>query len=307
MVAAALVTLAAGCAASVAPPDGRPTIVVTHAVLGAAVAEVAGDEARVEVIVPAGIDPHDYRPSARDVAALTHADLVVTNGFGLEAGLASVIDLAESDGVSVFEAAEHLSPETVEGAVEHAAGTGDGAHHASDGHDHGDADPHFWVDPIAMREVVMALTPVLERELGIDARERASELVAELVRLDGWVRAETSAVPPDRRVLVTGHESMGYFAARYGFDVAGAVIPSRSTEAEPSAGQLAALERTIRAHDVRVLFTEAGNSPAVAEAVAAEAGARVVDLPSVALAEHDSYTAYLERLVDVVVTALGGP
>ncbi len=82
-------------------------------------------------------------------------------------------------------------------------------------------------------------------------------------------------MPAERRKLVTTHDSLGYYASRYGIEVVGAVIPSLTTQGQASAGETAELVRTIRAEGVEAIFTESGLEPKIEEAIASEAGARV--------------------------------
>jgi ABC-type Zn uptake system ZnuABC Zn-binding protein ZnuA len=128
-------------------------------------------------------------------------------------------------------------------------------------------DPHWWQDP---RNAIAAVR-VLERELGTGA----SGYVARLRTLDRAVAACIAKVPPAQRELVTTHDALGSYARRYGLEVVGAVIPSLSTRGQPSAGEVAALVRTIREQDVRAIFAESSVSAKVEEAIARETGAVV--------------------------------
>jgi zinc/manganese transport system substrate-binding protein len=196
--------------------------------------------------------------------------------------------------VPVFEAGDHVTVRTgEEGARE------------DEGHDHAAGDPHLWLDPIAMRDVAAALVPTLG-DLGIDAQERGAGVVAALEAVDGEARSILEAVPTERRKLVTGHESLGYFADRYGFGLVGAVVPGLSTQGEASARELAALADAIRGAGVSVVFSELGTPPAVAAAVAEETGAAVVELPVEQLPDHGSYLSFIRGLATTIADALAG-
>lgn len=277
-------------------PTDPPDIVVSSPILGAVVADLVGDGATVTVLMGSGVDPHDWAPSARDVEAVHSADLVVANGLGLEAGLRSALDEALASGVPVFEATDHI---TIRALDDESA---DIEEHASGGL--GALDPHFWVDPLSMRDVVLALGPVVAG-LGVDVSVRLPDLVARLEALDVEVRAILDVVPPERRKLVTGHESMGYFAARYGFSLVGAVIPGLSSLGEVSASQLAAIVAIIREQGVPVIFTELGTPQGVVDAIAGEAGVRVVQLPSHALPADGSYLTFIREIATAIAGALG--
>lgn len=292
--AAAGLTLAAGLAAGCGSDDAaadRPEIVATTTVLGSLTEELVGEAAEVRVLMPNGVDPHDYQPSARDVEALRNADLVVENGLELEEGLLDALGEAREAGVPVFTATEHVRLREVgEGEPGDARG--------------GSADPHIWMDPLAMRDAMTALAPVAEREVGVDLGERPSELAARLGDLDAEIRDTLAAVPEERRRLVAGHESMGYLADRYGFELLGAVVPSLGSRAQVSASNLAALRRQVEREGVPAIFNELGTPPGVADAIGDETGARVVDISTAVLPADGSYFTFMREVAATVAAAL---
>jgi zinc/manganese transport system substrate-binding protein len=251
-------------------------VVATHPILGDIVTNVLDDAAEVEVIIPAGADPHEFQPSAQDVEAITEADLVVANGRDFEEGLLDALDAAADDGVPVFEVASVFP----------------------DGED-----PHIWFDPPQMARAVEALGDELA---AVDPAGRWVDRAAEYAEVERIL----SAVPPERRTLVTNHEALGQFAARYGFEVVGAAIPSLSTAAESSAADLAALAETLATHDVPVIFADVSAPDDLARALAAEAGADidVVPLPTETLAEPgedgDDYLGLLRLVARRIADAL---
>lgn len=275
----------------------RPTVVVTHALLGALVTELAGDQIDARALIPNGMDPHEWEPSPRDIEALRHADLVVVNGAGLEAGLERPLEQARRAGACVFSAADHL---TLRRAERH----GGGAEGASSTHHHGAFDPHLWTDPAAMKQVARALATEIRTALGRDLSDRLAALERRLDALDAEVRSLVASLPPERRALVTGHESLGYFADRYGFRLVGAVVPGLSTGAEASAAQLSSLKRLIQREHVKAVFTEVGTPPRVVEALSRECAVRAVPLDTHALPADGSYFTFLRRLAGTVVEAL---
>ena len=282
--------LAAACSGGGATPDlGIPSVVVTYPILGAVVADLVGDRAAVTILMGNGVDPHDWSPSAKDIERVEKADLVVANGLNLEEGLEKPLAEAEMRGVVVFRATDHVTVRQ------------SGAE-AGNGHEAG-GDPHFWVDPLAMRDVVLALAPALG-SVGIDVADRAPALGTSLADLDAATRATLAVVPEARRLLVTGHESMGYFANRYGFRLVGAVVPGLTSQGEVAAGQLADLRAAIEAEGVTVIFTEIGTPAAVVEAIGRETGAAVVELPSHTLPANGSYATFIGQIATAIATAL---
>jgi zinc/manganese transport system substrate-binding protein len=278
--------------------SGQPDIVVTYSVLGSVVQDLVGDRATVTVLMPNGVDPHDWSPSARDIETLHHADLVIANGLGLEATIDDVLDEVAANGTPVFRATDHILVRALDDTGDHAASP------STDGHGLGVLDPHFWVDALSMRDVVTALVPVLA-SVGVDVSDRAPDLTSRLEALDAEVRTILGVIPPERRQLVTGHESMGYFAARYGFQLIGAVIPGLSSLGEVSANQLAAISGLIRDHDVPAIFTEIGTPQAVVDAIASETGVQVVPLPSHNLPADGSYATFIRDIATAIAGALG--
>jgi zinc/manganese transport system substrate-binding protein len=297
---AGLATVAAACGTPGGSPaastEGRREIVVTYSVLGAVVKDLVGDAANVTVLMPNGADPHEWEPSARDVETLTRADLLVENGLGLEGGMGDAFDQAEAAGVKRFVASDHITIRRV--------GAGEGANPADADQAPGAEDPHLWMDPLTMRDVVDGLAVQLKADLGIDVSDRAAVLDARLAKLNDEVAAMVAEVPQARRTLVTGHESLGYFADRYGFRLVGAIIPSITTAADPSAADLAALSDKIRAEQVPAIFTELGTSPAVAKAVGSATGARVVEITTHLLPEDGSYDTFVKNFAGLITDNL---
>lgn len=311
----AVVLVVAACGESDDSADDRPTIAVTTPALGALVRDLVGDDAEVAVVMPNGADPHEYRPSAKDAATLNKADLVVENGLELEEGLHDVLEQVRRSGPPVFTATDHvaLRATTEEDEHDHADeeehAEGEEAeeeHRADDGHDHGEHDPHIWLDPIAMRSMTEALVPVIRDETGLDVADRGSDLANRLAGLDAEINSILSSVPAGDRHIVTGHDSMGYFADRYGFEVVGVLLPSLSSQAEVSASNLAAVRRVVEAEGVDVIFNEIGTPQGVADAVAKETGARVVELGSHTLPDDGSYFTFMTDIARTISDAHTG-
>lgn len=244
---------AGGCTA--APGQDRPLVAVTTNILGDVVSEVVGDAAEVMVLMPAGADPHSFEVSAQEAARLRTADLVVENGLGLEEGVSRHVRAAADDGVPVFTAGDAV--EALEWTTEDDSGP----------------DPHLWTDPARMVDVVESLDDDL-RDVGIRATGTADYLDA-LHALDGEMEQAFGALGPGQRALVTNHHVFGYLADRYGFRVVGAVIPSGTTLASPSAADLRDLADAIEETGVRTVFADASQPARLAEVLAEEVDVHV--------------------------------
>ncbi len=265
--------------------DGLPTVVVTTNILGDVVTELTGGAVDVITVMPVGADPHDFQASAQQVAQMVAADALIVNGEGFEEGLLEVIETAEADGVPVYAAISTVSP------VEFGEGGHD--HDDHEGHDHSGTDPHFFTDPARMAVAVDGIASFLIANVdGLDADTVSAAAAAyhqELEALDDEVAELIASIPLANRVLVTNHEVFGYFADRYGFEVAGTVIPAGSTVDGSSAGALAELAALIEAEGVPAIFSDVSASDQLAQALAEEVGdIAVVELFTESLGDADS-------------------
>ena len=264
----------------------RPTVVVTYSVLGSIVEQLVGDAATVTTLIPDGQDPHEFEPSAKDIESLNNANIVVSNGLDFEEGLEETLENAKTAGVNVFMAGDHITVREL----------------SDEGHDHGSFDPHLWLSPAAMLEMLPELSETIGVAIGVDLSVQLETLIAELTALDTEIQEIIGGIKCE---LVSGHDEMGYFADRYGCEVIGAVIPSLSTTSETSAGELADLKAEVEAHGVPAIFTGLGTSPDVAEQLAAELGVKAVTLSTHFLDGAADYQEFMLRMVNQIAEALG--
>ncbi|PPG48054.1 zinc ABC transporter substrate-binding protein [Rathayibacter sp. AY2B3] len=259
LASAAAVLLLSGCTA--AEEDDRPLVIVSTNILGDVVGELVGDEAQVVTLMKPDADPHSFEISAQEAARLRSADLVVSNGLGLEEGLQQHLDEASGEDVPAFVAGDAVD------VLDYGEGDAEGS-----------PDSHFWTDPGRMIDVVDSLGPVLAALDGVDpaaVRDRTDGYRAELERLDSEMAAAFAAIPAERRALVTNHHVFGYLAERFDFDVVGAVIPGGTTLAAPSASDLADLVDAVERTGVPTIFAESSSPDRLVQALASEADIRV--------------------------------
>ncbi len=274
-VAALTLLTLAGCESGV-DDDAGVRVVATTTVLGDLAQSVVGDAGEVVVLMPVGVNPHDFHASAQQVAAIQRADLVVASGLGLEDGLSDVLDAAAADGVRVWEVGPDINPR-------HFAEAPD-----ADEHDDGNLDPHFWLDPLRDIDAARLLAVHLsEIAPGRDWSASAEAYVVELDRVHEESIEMLAVVPAADRKLVTNHGAFGYFSDRYDFEMIGRVIPGGATLANPSSAELASLVETIEREQVPAIFTETVESDVLARTVAAEVGhgIEVVELYTGSLGE----------------------
>ena len=217
---------------------------------------------------------------------------------GLAAMVLEIIHEVEDGEMSAADAIEAIHHMTEEGEDAHA------------GHGHGLEDPHFWFDPlrvkVAVDEIVSQLSALDPDNAGVFSAN-ASAYKEQLDELHTWTQSQVDVVPQDHRLLVTSHDSLGYFALLYGFEVAG-VILSFTTEVEPSAEDLAHLAETIKDLGVPAVFGETTVSERLAASLATETGAQLVRLYSGSLgqegSEAETYIGMVRTNVSRITEAL---
>ncbi|MFC6013360.1 zinc ABC transporter substrate-binding protein AztC [Nocardia lasii] len=291
-----LVPLIAACASG----GDRTGIVVTTNILGDLTRAVVGDTVPVTVLMQAGADPHSFAISARQAADIERAALVVHNGLGLEEGVARHVQAAVAAGVPTLAVAERADP--IDYTFDESAGT---------------PDPHFWTDPRRVRMAVEAISAeVLATVDGVDTaavQANTRSYLGELDQLDAWMTEKFAAIPAERRQLVTDHHVFGYLAQRFGFRVIGAVIPSGTTLASPSAADLDSLATAIRTAGVRAIFADSGQPDRLARVLAEHTGlaVQVIALHTESLTPPGGGAAtYLEMArtnTEAIARGLSGP
>lgn len=245
------------------PAAGRLKVVATFSVLSDLVQNVGGGRIELRALVGPGVDTHTFSPSPADNKTLAEAALVFENGLGFETWLDDLYTASGSRGRRVI-VTEGIDPL--------------GAEHEEE-LDHGELDPHVWhsaANAITMVKNVEAALAQADPANAAIYQTNAEAYIARLEELDGWIFDQTKSLPEDRRKLVTTHDTFGYFADRYGFEVIGAVLPSSTEGASPSAQDLAALIEAVKAAGVPALFAENVSSSTLLQQIADEAGVAVV-------------------------------
>lgn len=282
---------------------GRLRVLATTSIIGDVVGRVGGDAIDLTVLMRPGQDPHSYQPGAADLTAAADADIIFINGWNLEEGLVADLTAIGREAVIVPVSA---------GIQPRFAGA---TAHESPGDSHGPADPHVWLDPanvIQWTENIRLVLGAADPANAAAYDANAAAYRAALSALDEELRATLAATPAGRRVLVTDHDNLGYFAAAYDFEVIGAIIPSISTLAEPTAGALADLVALMTARNACTLVLDTTTSDQLARTLEAElAGCddvRLVTLYTGALGPAgsgaDSYTGLMRANAAALVDGL---
>lgn len=261
-----------GCSAT-EPANGGPSgglsIVATTTQVADLTRNVVGEAAGVTVtqLVKPNQSAHAYDPSAADLTALGHADVLVINGVGLEEWLGDAIDASGFDGVTV-DSSTGISL-AVDAAANDEPATSGGA---------AGSNPHIWTDVANAEAMVNTIEKGLSAVSPTNATAfaaSAAEYETRLAALDAWIRANVEQVPADKRLLVSNHDAFGYFTAAYGITYVGSVIPSFDDNAEPSAAAIDRLVASIKATGVKAVFSEASINPKAADTIAKQAGVEV--------------------------------
>jgi ABC-type Zn uptake system ZnuABC Zn-binding protein ZnuA len=285
--------LLAACQANIDPmpqsnggtlEEGGPKVLVVESFLADIAQNVAGERFEVEVLIPSGSDPHTFQPTPRDVTKIANSQVLIANGAGLEEWLQEILDNAGGERL-VIEAAEGLS-----------------------GNLSRPGDPHFWLDP---NNVIHYAEEIRDGYILADPAGEAvfiqntTDYILRLEELDSWIAGQVEQIPSERRMLVTNHESFGYFADRYGFIIIGTIIPNVSTGSSPSAQQLVELIEAIIATSTAAIFLESGTNPEMAEQVAREAGVKVIkDLLTHSVSPPGGYIDMMKYNTLAIVEAL---
>lgn len=257
--------LMSGCANGTGAASQKAEALAVENFLADITRNIAGDKMTVDSLVPVGVDPHAFEPAPKEVAKIADSRILLINGAGLETWLKPVLDNTGG---------QHLVITASEGLSQRRARPGE-----MEQEQPGGQDPHFWLDPMDMVKYVENIRDGLSQDDPANAdayAKNAQAYIAKLQELDGWIREQIKTIPEDRRLLVTNHETLGYFADRYGFKIVGTVIPNFSSDASPSAQDLTKLSQEIRATGAPAIFLETGSNPQIANQVAAETGVKVV-------------------------------
>ena len=273
--------------------SGKLRVVATTTQIGDFARKVGGDRIALTVLLMPNQDAHDFAPQPSQVKDLAQAGVVLRNGVGLDDFVSKALGSAPKASVVIVSAGVQLRA-------------------ASDAGEASGSDPHVWFSVANARKMVESVRDALADADPAGAayyRDNAARYLALLDDLLKRIASDVARVPPACRKLVTDHDVFGYYAAAYGLQVVGSVIPSLSTNAQPSAADVAEIVRRIRQENIPAIFSEASANPALINQVAREAGVKVVsDLYADSLGPKgsagDTYIKMMESNTRTIVEAL---
>ncbi|WP_413319275.1 zinc ABC transporter substrate-binding protein [Agrococcus sp. 1P02AA] len=293
-----MLAAASGCASGdspadiAAPADERPLVLATFTVIADLAREVAGDAARVESLTRVGVEVHDYEPTPGDLVRTEGADLVVTNGMGIDDWLLTLVERADAPHVVLSDSVEPIAIET--------------GHHA------GSPNAHAWVSPVegaryveALRVAIGDLVP--HERAAID--ENAAAVAAELERQHERLRLGVAALPPEHRVLVTCEGAFSYLARDAGLAEASLWPVNAGGQGTPQA--IAHVAAVVERTRVPTVFCESTTHPGTQQQIARTVGVRFdgglhVDSLSPPEGPAPTYLALIEHDVDTILEGLRG-
>ncbi|WP_293933301.1 metal ABC transporter solute-binding protein, Zn/Mn family [Iodobacter sp.] len=237
-------------------------VAASFSVLANLVQEIGGSRVEVSSLVGMDEDAHIWQARPADLKKLSATSLFFVNGLGFEGWLKRVEQASAYKG-QVITVSKNIKPRQM-------------AEAGHESHNHGHTDPHAWHDPQAVllmvEEIKLALTKA--DPAGADQyAQNATRFKGQIAELDQKTSAAFAAIPAANRKLVTSHDALGYLGARYQLQLL--PLQSISTEAEPSARQMAALIREIRKNNIRAVFAENISNPKLIMQIASETQAKV--------------------------------
>ncbi|MCC6260543.1 MAG: zinc ABC transporter substrate-binding protein [Anaerolineales bacterium] len=274
------------CGFAAPSADSALNILASTSILTEIAQNVAGERLHVDSLLPLGADPHAYQPRPADVAKVAESDVLIINGLDYEHFIDPLLKNAGGQRLTII-ATEGLTPLN----------------------DEIGGDPHMWLNPNFVIQYVKNIRDGLIRADPSGAEiysANAEAYSAKLKELDGWIRMQVDQIPAPKRLLVTNHESLGYFAEAYGFQVVDSILPSLSSEASASAQEIAASIEAIKKSGAPAIFLDAAENTKLADQIAAETGVQVVNnLALESLTEHaPTYLEMMKSNVTKIVNAL---
>ncbi len=288
------------CCGTVFAGEEKLRVASLSSVLTDLAMQVGGEQVEIIPILPAGVDPHLYEPTPGDIRKMTEADMILANGLGFETYLDK---LRQSVGSKVNVVVVGDFMENPLRAEECAAD-----HDHDHGHHHGDTDPHWWHSVGNAKQAVGVLRDTFAKadpENSERFNANANRILESMNELERWIRVELASLPKDKRVLVTSHDALGYFARDYEF----VVLPvyGISTSEQPSSQKVRNLIDSIRARKVNSIFAESLENPRVLQEIMRETGAKLggaLYTDGLGHTEAITYDAMMRHNVKTIVSGL---
>ncbi len=270
---------------------GELKVVATTTQLYDFAKNILGDKVILSPVMKADVDPHEFEPTPGDIELISNADLILLNGLGLEKNLDKSINESNAVKLNASNNVEVLSGE---------------------GEEESTGDPHIWFSVENAKKISSALTAQVESLDPTNAQyyeDNKDNYLTQLDNLDAYIKVQIDTLPEDKRKVVTNHDAFGYYIKAYNLVFVGSIIPSLSTEDQPTSSETSELIEKIKEQNVKAIFTESSISTKLADQIANEAGAKVVstlygDTLGEAGSNGDTYIKMMMYNTDEIVKAL---
>jgi zinc transport system substrate-binding protein len=238
-------------------------------------ARIAGEHAEVHTIYPPGADEHSFEPSQKDMIALAESDLFFYIGLGLEGFVNKAKSTLENENVQMIAAARNIHPENSQESGHEEHEEHEEQEENEDAHNHGDVDPHVWLDPIYAKELAKSIKDALSKQkpdLSTEFDQNYNVLIGELDKLDQNFK-ETASNAKLNKIIVS-HAAFGYWESRYGIEQIS--IAGMSTSSEPTQKDMEKIIATINKYNIHYILVEQNVTSKLAETIAAETDAELL-------------------------------
>ncbi|MGG4454662.1 metal ABC transporter substrate-binding protein [Brevibacillus porteri] len=289
--------------------SGKPKVYTTIYPLEYVAKRIGGEHVEVTNLVPAGVEPHDYEPTAKDMVALSGADIFAYNGSGLELWVEKAVTNLDKNKTTIINATEGLQLIRASEHEHEGEGHTEEGHAEEAGHDHGDLDPHVWLDPMQLKAQAEKVKNTLvqkDQAHAADYEKNYTQLATDLEQLDKEFKDMVTQAP--KKEFMVSHSAFSYMAKRYGLEQV--AISGVNPSDEPSTSELKRLVEHVKEHNISYVLFETLVSPKVAEVIAKEAGVKTATLnPLEGLTEDDvkagrDYLSIMRDNMSTLKTAL---
>jgi ABC-type Zn uptake system ZnuABC Zn-binding protein ZnuA len=304
------------CGSTPSAQSNTLTVLASTSFLADIAQNVAGERVQVDSLLPIGADPHAYQAAPSDVTKIAESDLLILNGIEYEHFIESLLENAGGERV-VVEATAGLTPHEMEehgheeeGHDEHEDEDHVDETESGEGHEHEAGDPHMWLDP---NLVITYVENIRDGFIQVDPEgkevyeKNAEAYINQLKELDTWIVEQVNQIPAERKLLVTNHEALNYFAEQYGFEVVDSILPSFSSEASASAQEIASAIDAIKDSGAPAIFLGEVENADLANQIASETGVKVVDnLYLESLTNGEPAETYIDMMKHNVIQIVEG-
>ncbi|OZI12863.1 adhesin [Bacillaceae bacterium SAS-127] len=274
--------------------------------------EIGKEFVEVESVLPAGVDAHTYEPTPKTMIDIAQSDLFIYNGLGLEPFGAKIQESMKNEKVKVIEVGKTLdldAHQQMHAHEEEMAHEDHGTHeHEEHGHNHGDIDPHVWIDPtlaIQMAEVVKDQLVELQPKHKSEFENNFDSLKQKLSTLDE--QFHEMADQAKRKEFLVSHSAFGYWQKNYGLKQMS--VAGLSPTNEPSQKQLTEMVETAKEHQIKYVIFEQNVTPKVAKVVQNELNAEALQIHNLSVltkedeANNDNYITLMEKNIETLKKA----